>query len=77
MAENNEEEVADYSELQEGEGEYYEEEEGGAGEEGVNEGDVEKTVQDLEAELEELNKMQQQVTDQLTTAADKIDETSM
>lgn len=74
-------EEADYNEEDyqgdEGEeGDFYEE---GGGDEGEDLGpdEMKKKVEEMEAELEKITQMQQQVTDQLVTAADKIDENSM
>jgi hypothetical protein len=57
------------------EGNFAEGDEGGG--EDLDPNDMKKKVEEMEEELEKLTKMQQQVTDQLVTAADKVDENSM
>lgn len=75
MADNHEEEVADYQD----EDEYYGEATG-AEQEGANpveSGDFDQSVLEMDAELEKLNKMQQQVQKDIHSTSDTIDETSM
>lgn len=79
MADINEE-VADYQE-EEDQGEYAEEDyqeqppEGGVEELGPEE--MQKRVLEMEEELNKLTSMQEQVSGQLSSAADKLDECSM
>lgn len=73
MADFNEEEVADY---QEDEYQEYEEQVGEEGA-GLQAEDVEESIRAMEAELGEINQSQQGVVDQLSTAADRLDENSM
>jgi hypothetical protein len=74
--EHNNEEVADYQD----DGLYDETEtynhEGGEGD-GVEPEDFNARVQEMEDELEQVTKLQQQVEKELTSASDKIDENSM
>jgi hypothetical protein len=75
MADNHEEEVADYQD----EEEYYEET-GGTEQEAadtLDNGDFDQSVLEMDAELEKLNKMQQQVQKDIHSTSDTIDETSM
>jgi hypothetical protein len=76
VATNSSNNDVDYNEdYVEGEGEeYYGDEQVG---EGVDAEQMQKSVEEMEAELQMLTKMQQEVTDQLSSAADKIDEKSM
>jgi hypothetical protein len=73
VTENQEEEIADYPE-EEYNQEY--EEEGAEGYDTVQAEDVEKSVQEMEAELEQLTRQQNQVFDQLAKT-EGIDENSM
>jgi hypothetical protein len=77
MADNQQEEVADY---QDDEG-YYGEvgaEHEGAGVEGDGAPEeFDQSVAEMDEELERLTKMQQQVESQINSASDKVDETSM
>jgi hypothetical protein len=74
-------EEADYTEedYQGGEGDegFYEEGGEAEGEGDLGAEDISKKVEEMEEELEKITKMQQQVTDQLITTADKLDETSV
>lgn len=75
MADNQQEEVADYQD----EEEYYGEM-GGTEQEGADtleNGDFDQSVLEMDAELEKLNKMQQQVQKDIHSTSDTIDETSM
>lgn len=75
MADNQEEEVADYQD----DDNYYRE--GPEGQESSAESfeadGFNNSVAEMEEELENLTKMQQQVEKQITSASDKLDETSV
>lgn len=76
MADANEE-VADYQE-EEDQGEYAEEEQPTTTtDEGLGPEDMEKRVKQMEDELNQLSSLQEQVSGQMSSAADKIDESSM
>lgn len=68
-ADYKEEEVADF---QEDEGEYNEQ-----ADEGIQAEDVEESVRQMEAELEELTRNQEGITDRLAAAPDRLEENSM
>ena len=81
MADANREEVADYQDgdIYEDEEAFYEDEETA---DAVGLGDAEpeemkRRVQEMEEELDMLNKMQQQVEKQISTATDTVDEKSI
>jgi hypothetical protein len=71
MADNQEEEVADYQD----EDEYYGTEQEAT--DTLENGDFDQSVLEMDAELEKLNKMQQQVQKDIHSTSDTIDETSM
>eukprot|EP01039_Chlorochromonas_danica_P006603 gene6603-7296_t len=80
MADINEE-IADYQE-EEDQGDYVEEEYPAEGEEkedlsALGPEEMEKRVKQMEEELNQLSSMQEQVSGQMSTAADKIDESSI
>ncbi|RYH29777.1 hypothetical protein EON65_07320 [archaeon] len=78
MADPNEE-VADYEEQADGDynEEDYAEQTGQEGEEELDPDAIQKRVQEMENELHKLTSMQEQVSGQLSSTADKVDETSM
>eukprot|EP01031_Cornospumella_fuschlensis_P037861 gene37861-45993_t len=78
MADPNEE-VADYEEQADGDynDEEYNDQDAQEGQEDLDPDAIQKRVQEMENELHKLTSMQEQVSGQLSSTADKVDETSI
>jgi polyadenylate-binding protein 2 len=72
---NNDEYAADYRDDEEED--FYGDVEGGDVEVGEEDESMEKRVEAMQAELDKLNQMQQQVDKQISTATDSLDEKSI